>query len=130
MGMFKANVELPRAVLEKRPEFEEICASIEVKSVKEAQAVRTFFRDYETHVSEISKVQKSGRVYASVVSGSLIRGQLVPTPEAVIAIHESFGYKLLDRFSYSIKRHYMKFPRRENSSKIIEDNVLIFKLCS
>jgi hypothetical protein len=129
MGMVKTEVKLPDAISAKIPKFDEICVSIAEKSPKEAQAVKTFFRDYETHVSEISKVQKSGRIYASVVAGSLIRGQLVPTPEAVIALHESVGYELVDRFSYGIKRHYMKFPRRENSSKIIEDDVLIFKLC-
>jgi len=128
MGMVKTDVKLPRAISEKLPEFDAMCASIAAKSLKEAQAVKTFFRDYETHVSEISKVQKSGRIYATVVAGSLIRGQEVPTPEAVIAVHESAGYELVDRFSYGIKRHYMKFPRRENSSKIIEDSVLIFKL--
>ena len=67
-------------------------------------------------------------IYATVVAGSLIRGQLVPTPDALVAIHEFFGYELIDRLTYGIKRHYMKFPRRQNSSKIIEDNILVFKL--
>jgi len=128
MGMVRAEGKLPRSISARVPGFDEVYQIIASKSLKEAQAVTTFFRDYEIHISEISKVQKGDRIYACVVAGSIIRGQTIPTPDAIIAVHESFGYELVDRFSYGIKRHYMKFPRRENSSKITEDNVLIFKL--
>lgn len=128
MGMVRAEGRLPRSISARVPGLDEAYQIIASKSVKEAQAVTTFFRDYEIHISEISKVQKLDRIYACVVAGSLIRGQMIATPDAIVAIHESFGYELVDRFTYGIKRHYMKFPRRENSSKITEDNVLIFKL--
>lgn len=128
MGMVKSTGDLPEAIEERLPLFRESCDKIESESFKEAQAVRTFFRDYAKHVAEISKAQKGKGVYATVVASSLIRGQVVPTPDALVAIHESCGYELIDHFSYGIKRHYMKFPRRQNSSKIIEDNVLVFRL--
>lgn len=128
MGMVKSTVELPASIAKKIPQLQLICDTIESESAKEAQAVKTFFSDYAKHVAEISKVQKKNGIYATVVASSLIRGQVVPTPDALVAIHESFGYELRDRFVYGIKRHYMKFPRRQNSSKIIEDNVLLFTL--
>lgn len=128
MGMVKSADDLPKIVEERLPEIRKICDKIESQSIKESQAVKTFFRDYAQHVAAVSSAQKKKGVYAAVVASSLIRGQIVPTPDALVAIHESFGYELEDRFSYGIKRHYMKFPRRHNSSKIIEDNVLVFRL--
>jgi hypothetical protein len=128
MGMVVSKAELPTCVAMKVSRLHEICDNISARSVKEARAIKTFFRDYAGHISRLAAVQKPGGIYAVVIGSSMIRGFLIPTPDALIAIHESCGYDLIDHFTYGIKRHYMKFPRRENSGKIIEDTVLVFKL--
>jgi hypothetical protein len=54
MGMVKSAVDLPRSIVEKVPQLCDICSTIESESIKEAQAVRTFFCDYAKHAAEIS----------------------------------------------------------------------------
>ena len=58
MGMVKTSRELPECITQKLPKLSQICDIIQSKSAKEAQAVRTFFCDYATHIAEITKVQE------------------------------------------------------------------------
>ena len=128
MGMCPSDVRLPDPVQRDVPEVEAACCAIEKSSPKEASVIRAFFQDYQTHVENVRCLQGKGGYYITVAGNSLIRGRMVPTADALVAIHRAAGYKLNDRFTYIIKRHYMKFPRRSNSGKIVEDNVLVFTL--
>lgn len=107
--------------------FSEIVARIAETSKKESEGVSTFFEDYLTHVRKMHAAQQTGATYVSIVGNSVIRNVMVPTADLLIALHESAGYVLVDRFSYEIRRHYMKFPRRGNSGTISMDNVLVFR---
>jgi hypothetical protein len=128
LGMRSDDSELPEAILEGKLDLDEICRRIALVSRKEERAVKTFFSEYEKHVLAVRKKQRRGSKYITVVGSSIIRKELVPTPDALVRIHEASGYRLEDRFTYGIKRHYMKFPRRANSNKIIEDHVLVFTI--
>jgi len=130
IGMTTARVDFPHPVGTEVPALVDVCERIASVSPKESRVIKTFFYDYARHIRNLVQVQKPGALYAVVIASSLIRGYQIPTPEALIAIHESYSYQLIDRFTYGIKRHYMKFPRRKNSSKIIEDSVLVFKLAA
>lgn len=107
--------------------FDQICFQIKEKSPKEELAVRSFFMDYARHVENAYSRQKKGGYYICIVGNSLIRGITIPTADLIISIHTSLGYELTEQMTYEIRRHYMKFPRRNNSGKINEDHVLIFK---
>lgn len=119
--------ELTEGLGNKKEEFDQICSHIETKSRKEAMVVRTFFFDYCRHVRAVRAGQSSSGCYVSVVGNSRIRGLTVPTVDFIQAIHINFGYRMLHRWRYEIKRHYMKFPRRNNSGKIDQDAVLVFE---
>lgn len=110
-----------------KKQLEEVCESIGVKSPKEELAVRSFFFDYASHVKQVKQRQSKNGIYICIVGNSLIRGVTVPTVNFIEKIHINSGYQLVDRFSYEIRRHYMKFPRRSNSGKIKQDYILIFR---
>lgn len=107
--------------------LEQICGDIGKQSPKEEQAVRSFFYDYASHINLARQVQPKDGVYICIVGNSLIRGINVPTVDFIEQIHINAGYQLIDKFSYEIRRHYMKFPRRSNSGKIKQDYILVFK---
>lgn len=106
--------------------IQEIISNIEEKSPKEARRIWSFFNDYVIHLSAIRSKQKTQDTYISIVGNSFIRGETVPTAEVLVDIHESLGYKLKDKMTYEIKRHYMKFRRRDNSRTIKQDHILVF----
>lgn len=110
-----------------KTQFEQVCNEIGKQSPKEELAVRSFFFDYARHVEQVRAKQRRNGVYVCIVGNSFIRGLTVPTVEFIQSIHINAGYKLVDRWSYEIRRHYMKFPRRSNSGKIKQDHVLIFE---
>ena len=105
--------------------FEDICETIAKKSKKESNAVRGFFFDFAEHLQHIRKRQANGDLYICIVGNSFIRGTTVPTANFVAELFQMFGYAILDKVRYAIRRHYMKFPRRSNSGKIKEDNIII-----
>jgi len=108
--------------------FEDLCSRIGKKSPKEEVAVRSFFMDYAKHLGVVRRKQRPGDYYVCIVGNSYIRGNTVPTADIVVDIHTSIGYNLVDRMIYSIRRHYMKFPRRSNSRKIEQDHILVFRV--
>lgn len=110
-----------------REEFERTTCRVAQRSTKEAEAIRAFFVDYLTHLRNIHASQRAGGRYVCVVGNSLIQKVMVSTVDYLIALHYSTGYKLVDRFSYEIRRHYMKFPRRSNSGTIKMDHILVFE---
>jgi len=117
---------LPEALGDQRAVFEETVSTIGERSVKEGDAVRAFFADYLAHLRNVHGFQRTGGRYVCVVGNSLIRDVIVPTVEFLVALHQATGYRLIDRFSYEIRRHYMKFPRRSNSGTIKMDHILVF----
>jgi SAM-dependent methyltransferase len=122
----KPNDFVNRYLLENYSKFEFICSRIADISPREALAVRSFFSDYCRHVSSISGKQGKGSFYICIIGNSYIRGTTVPTVDFIVDIHRSMGYNLIDKVGYEIKRHYMKFPRRNNSKKIVDDHILVF----
>jgi SAM-dependent methyltransferase len=108
--------------------FEEICSLVGAVSPKEELVVRSFFLDYAKHVQAIHLQQQKGNFYVCVIGNSFIRGTTIPSAEIIESIHRNVGYKLNDKLSYEIRRHYMKFPRRSNSGKIKQDYILIFEV--
>lgn len=103
------------------------CERINEVSPKEAESVLGFFVDFRSHALAMQDLQSSGAVYACVVGNSWIRGAEVPTTEIITDLFLGAGYRLEDRFVYEIRRHYMKFPRRNNSGKITQDHILLFR---
>jgi hypothetical protein len=118
---------LAHALGDQQADFEALVATINDRSPKEAASVVTFFSDYIKHLRNTYDTQRRGSYYVSIVGNSLIRDVVVPTAEILVALHSSAGYRLTDRFSYEIRRHYMKFPRRSNSGTIKMDHVLVFE---
>lgn len=108
--------------------FEEICSQVGSKSPKEERVIRSFFYDYAKHLQATYNKQAKGRYYVCVIGNSYIRGTSIPTADFVSSIHNSIGYKLCDKLTYEIRRHYMKFPRRSNSGKINQDHILVFEV--
>lgn len=100
---------------------------IQEKSLREAQNVVGFFDDFVRHLKAVSALQSPDAYYACVVGNSWIRGGEVPTVDILSDIFEHCGYHLEDKASYEIRRHYMKFPRRENSGKITRDHILVLR---
>lgn len=124
----KANSLLATRLGQQFDEFESACTCIGEKSKKEELTVRSFFIDYITHLETVRKIQYAGGMYVCVIGNSYIRGTTVDTAAFLISIHESLGYRLIDRMTYEIRRHYMKFPRRSNSGKIKQDHILVFQV--
>ena len=109
-------------------EFESLCSRIGQRNPKEELMVRSFFLDYSTHLEVVRRVQTEAGFYVCVVGNSYIRGITVPTADFLVSIHKAFGYCLVDKLDYEIRRHYMKFPRRSNSGKIKQDHILVFRV--
>jgi hypothetical protein len=108
--------------------LERICSAIDETSPKEATLVRGYFYDFGRHLQIIKRSQSRNGYYICVVGNSVIRKITVPTVDILIRIFENAGYVLKEKLRYEIRRHYMKFPRRDNSGKIVDDYVLIFRL--
>jgi hypothetical protein len=132
MGFAKAEVEggmkelkyrAPAAALTLSPVIEHINR----RSPSEAANVIGYFLDFAKHLDCVGTMLCERAPYTMIVGESLIRGALVPTPEILIGIFKSYGFNLVGRCSYRIKRHYMKFPRRQNSGTIKVDHVLAFR---
>lgn len=103
------------------------CIRINEVSPKEAESVLGFFLDFRRHCEAVSRLQGDDGIYVCIVGNSWIRGAEVPTTEILADLFPSVGYQLEDRVMYEIRRHYMKFPRRNNSGKITEDHLLVFR---
>jgi SAM-dependent methyltransferase len=132
MGFRKTKVEeglsrLHEASPNTAAMFAPLVERIEAVSHAEAVNVVGYFEDYAAHLRAVGSVLAPGGKYALVVGESFIRGVTVPTAEILASLFESSGYRLLGRCAYLIKRHYMKFPRRENSRTIKIDHVLCFE---
>lgn len=108
-------------------QLESAVERIQAKSPREAENMVGFFSDFQKHVAAVSSLQAPGSFYVCVVGNSWIRGGEVPTVEIVSDIFERCGYRLEDRTAYEIRRHYMKFPRRENSGTIKRDHILVLR---
>lgn len=108
--------------------LDSICSSVGQVSLKEAALVRSFFSDFVEHLAAIKKAQSPEGYYVCIVSNSVIRGIVVPTVDILTGIFQDAGYCLRDKLRYEIRRHYMKFPRKNNSGKITDDCILIFQL--
>jgi tRNA G10 N-methylase Trm11 len=122
-GLERIQMKSPSAASILNPLVEQI----EAVNHSEALNVVGYFQDFSDHLQAVSNVLGPGGKYALVVGESFIRGVTVPTPEILVSQFESFGFRMLGRCSYLIKRHYMKFPRRENSRTIKIDHVLCFE---
>lgn len=122
-GIGRLKEESPEALRILQP----VVDHIQKVSLSEALNVVSYFVDFTQHLSAVNNVLAPGMKYALVIGESFIRGVTVPTPEILVALFNSSGYNLLGRCSYLIKRHYMKFPRRQNSRTITVDHVLCFE---
>jgi hypothetical protein len=113
--------------LEIAQQLNSICDEIGKTSPKEERVVRSYFLDFSRHIDVVSGHQKVGGYYVCVIGNSFIRGRTVPTVDIISAMFKVHGYSLVDKYSYEIRRHYMKFPSRSNSGKIKVDHVLVFR---
>jgi len=110
-----------------RAQVHEALTSIKARSPKEAAHVQTFFQDFATHCEAVAAAQTKGGHYICIVGESVVRGVTIPTIDLMEDLFRSVGYKLEDRMTYEIRRHYMKFPRRSNSGKIKHDHILLLE---
>lgn len=110
-----------------RNEYKSACQEIRKSSPKEEVVVRAFFQDMAVHTEQVYERQAPGAVYICIIGNSTIRQVTVPTVDLLADLFCYMGYRLDDRMSYEIRRHYMKFPRRSNSGKIQQDHILIFR---
>jgi len=107
--------------------LQELFDSVVGRSLREANAILSFFCDLYLHCKCFHKLQKPGAIYICIIGNSTIRRVLVPTVNLSKEIFLDAGYNLEDMMNYEIRRHYMKFPRRENSGTIREDEIMIFR---
>jgi hypothetical protein len=107
--------------------YSQVTADIAVKSKKEAVHIHTYFADLARHAANAAAMQSAGGVYVCVIGQSIVRGNVIPTVHFLQDIFVASGYRLEDHAMYEIRRHYMKFPRRENSGTIRDDHVLVFR---
>ena len=96
-------------------------------SRKEAANVMSFFKDFVLHAQSASECQNKGARYCLVIGRSVVRGVELPTADFLADVICHSGYELVDSMYYEIRRHYMKFPRRSNSGKIVRDQILVFE---
>lgn len=129
LGMRHDSPHLPTSLTRDKV-LKRAIVDISKVSPREAAVVKTFFAEYDRHLDATAPCQPVGGYYVTVVGRSFIRGASVPTPDALVCLHQAKGYRLVDRFAYSIQRHYMKFPRHSSSRKISEDHVLVFERVS
>jgi hypothetical protein len=97
------------------------------RSAAEGENVLSYFIDFRKHLDAARGVLRRKAIYGLVVGESMIRSVIVPTPKILTALFRDAGFEFIGSCSYAIKRHYMKFPRRANSGKIMLDHVLCFR---
>jgi len=96
-------------------------------SKKEADHIASFFMDFLKHLIEVKQKIVQDGVYSIVIGESTIRGYTIPTPEILKILFKDLEFEYIGGCGYEIRRHYMKFPRHENSGKIKVDYVLCFR---
>jgi hypothetical protein len=102
-------------------------AEIEQISRKEAEHVAGYFCDYARHLEAYRASMPVGARYAMAVGESVVRKRRIATPDLLVMLFETCGFRLVGRCAYEIRRHYMKFPRRSNSGTIKLDHILCFE---
>ena len=107
--------------------FNDAQQHIDEQSHKERMIIDSFFADFQAHCAWVAEAQARDRCYVCVIGNSVIRQVTVPTVDFFVDLFMSYGYRMRDRLTYEIRRHYMKFPRRSNSGKIHQDFVLILE---
>jgi hypothetical protein len=132
MGFRRVNVEGELSILETYSreaarELRPLVLKVGDISKVEAANIVGYFSDFGKHICAVKGLLVDGGRYALVVGESVIRGFVIPTPDLLCSLFDSLGFKFLGRCSYLIKRHYMKFPRRQNSGTIKIDHVLCFE---
>jgi hypothetical protein len=130
MGFARPNADLE--VFEKSSptaarQLNHILPAISMTSRAEGENVLSYFIDFRQHLDAITKLLRHRAVYALVVGESVIRSVVVPTPAILTQLFADAGFEFVGSCAYTIKRHYMKFPRRSNSGKITRDYVLCFR---
>lgn len=93
---------------------------------KHAYITYKYFMEMEKHFIEINKVLKSNGHYVMVVGNSSVSNVLFNTADYLIEIAEKNGFRLVNKWGYKIKNHYMGFDRKGKGGKIEIDWVMDF----
>lgn len=93
---------------------------------KHAYITYRYFVEMEKHFVEINKVLKSNGHYVMVVGNSSVSNVLFNTADYLIEIAENNGFRLVNKWGYKIKNHYMGFDRKGKGGKIEIDWVMDF----
>lgn len=93
---------------------------------KHAYITYKYFIEMEKHFKEINKILKGNAHYIMVVGNSSVSNVLFNTSDYLIDIAEKNGFKLVNKWGYKIKNHYMGFDRKGKGGKIEIDWVIDF----
>ena len=104
--------------------IDKISQQIYAKNKKFSYVLSKFFIDMEKNILEMSKVMRTKGHYVIVIGANQVAGIPVPSYEFISNIAEVNGFKLSNLFSYKIRNHYMRFPRKGRGGLIDEDWVV------
>lgn len=104
--------------------LQEIFVNDKKNGHKHSYVTYKYFKDMEKHFKEIRKVLKSNSHYIMVVGDSTVSNVLFNTSDYLIKIAENNGFKLVNKWGYKIKNHYMRFDRKGKGGKIEIDWVI------
>lgn len=100
---------------------DEIADKVFDKNRKFAYILSNFFIDMAKNLKEVQKILKSDGHYVVVIGSNNIAGISVPSYELISEIAVDSGYRISNLFSYKIRNHYMRFPRKGRGGLIDED---------
>jgi site-specific DNA-methyltransferase (cytosine-N4-specific) len=86
--------------------------SIEIKDMKRALEVTSFYIDYEKSIKNISKVVKKGGIACYVVSNRNVRGVTLDTERITKALFRNAGFSHLNTFERKISNK--RLPRQNS----------------
>ncbi|WBO86409.1 DNA methyltransferase [Hymenobacter yonginensis] len=94
---------------------------------KEAKVIHNYFSMMECHLRiAYDKLKHCGH-YVLVIGASTVRGIVVDTPEILLEIMKSIGFKSECNWKYEIRNRHMRFPRKGNGGIIHDDYVIVVK---
>lgn len=106
--------------------LQDIFKNDEKNGHKHAFITYKYFCDMELHFKEIYKCMNENSHYIMIVGDSNVSNVLFKTSDFLIEIAERNGFKLVNKWGYKIKNHFMGFDRKGKGGKIEIDWVIDF----
>lgn len=113
-------------VAELDEKLQEIFSNDTKNGHKHAFVTYKYFIDMEMHFQEMINCLESGSHYVMVVGDSTVSDVLFRTSNYLIEIAQRNGFRLVNKWGYKIKNHFMGFDRKGRGGKIEIDWVIDF----